>query len=538
MGPLGQSPAIGSDGTIYISYNNTLAGINPNGTLKSAFNTVSAVKSSPAIGSDGTIYVGSFDDNLYAIGVDGNLVWQYDSGNIILSSPAIGSDGTIYFGTSDKVLAIQSTGSLLWEFQVGTYITASPAIAPDGTIYVGSLDNNLYAINGLYINKGLYINTLIGEGGTYTTPIRDSSSDLDYFNNNVYYQTADNVLSARNIVTGALTVVAGNGTYGLPENGSVPSLSVLPIIYRFHVNSSGNIYIAVGFITPLANNSQFIFMIPRQSGIYFNVPMVANRIYRIAGGPFGNDSPREGLALNSSFQVIVSITTDYQGNLFISNTIGANTNGSQCITMMPAANGTFFGRNMIVGNIYVLTYNSTVPGENSSDFTGYNKLATAARLNSVQGLITDSLGNLILADSFHVRIAMITRVAGRYFGVNMPNVGFIYLIAGDGIGDYTGDGVPAVNTSLRVPRDMLLDSYGNLIFSDSYNNRIRNISPSGYISTVAGNSPSGLSAGSFGGDGGLATDAQLRRPYGLALKDSNTIYVLDEGNNRIRVLYQ
>ncbi|NMC77689.1 MAG: PQQ-like beta-propeller repeat protein [Candidatus Methanofastidiosa archaeon] len=60
---------------------------------------------SPAIGSDGTIYVGSWDFNLYAINADGSLKLEYGAGNSIsYSSPAIGSDGTIYVGSIDGYL--------------------------------------------------------------------------------------------------------------------------------------------------------------------------------------------------------------------------------------------------------------------------------------------------------------------------------------------------------------------------------------------------------------------------------------------------
>jgi outer membrane protein assembly factor BamB len=66
--------------------------------------------SSPAIGSDGTIYVGSFDNKLYAVNPNGTAKWDTD--NIIVgavqSSPAIGSDGTIYVGSdnNNKLYAI------------------------------------------------------------------------------------------------------------------------------------------------------------------------------------------------------------------------------------------------------------------------------------------------------------------------------------------------------------------------------------------------------------------------------------------------
>ena len=60
--------------------------------------------SSPAIGSDGTIYVGSYDINLYAINPDGSKKWEFDTLAGVVTSPAIGSDGTIYVGTRNKNL--------------------------------------------------------------------------------------------------------------------------------------------------------------------------------------------------------------------------------------------------------------------------------------------------------------------------------------------------------------------------------------------------------------------------------------------------
>ena len=103
--------------------------------------------SSPAIGSDGTIYVGSRDDNLYAFYQVGTLKWTFQTGDYVFSSPAIGSDGTIYVGSGDsKLYAIHPDGTLKWTLQTGGLVRSSPAIGSDGTIYVGSDDGNLYAI--------------------------------------------------------------------------------------------------------------------------------------------------------------------------------------------------------------------------------------------------------------------------------------------------------------------------------------------------------------------------------------------------------
>ncbi len=143
------SPAIGSDGTIYIGCKGgKLYAINPDGTEKWSFTTGDYIHSSAAIGPDRTIYFGSDDYKLYAINPDGSKKWSYTTGGRVLSSPAIGSDGTIYVGSEDnKLFAINPDGTKKWDFTTGMIVRSSPAISSEGIIYVGSYDHNLYAIN-------------------------------------------------------------------------------------------------------------------------------------------------------------------------------------------------------------------------------------------------------------------------------------------------------------------------------------------------------------------------------------------------------
>ena len=148
-GSVVSSPAIGSDGTIYVGSNDgNLYAINPTGSLKWTFQTGGAVHSHPAIGSDGTIYVGSWDHYLYAINPDGSLKWTFPTKGEVNSSPIIGSDGTIYVGSWDHYLyAINPDGSLKWTFLTSGQLFSTPAIGPDSTIYVASWDHCIYAIN-------------------------------------------------------------------------------------------------------------------------------------------------------------------------------------------------------------------------------------------------------------------------------------------------------------------------------------------------------------------------------------------------------
>ena len=82
------------------------------GTVLWEFETGHFVQSSPAIGSDGTVYVGSHDKKLYALsGKSGGKLWEFETGGAVDSSPAIGSDGTVYVGSRDKKLYAIKTDS-------------------------------------------------------------------------------------------------------------------------------------------------------------------------------------------------------------------------------------------------------------------------------------------------------------------------------------------------------------------------------------------------------------------------------------------
>ena len=76
------------------------------------FETGGGVFSSPAIGSNGTVYVGSRDKKLYALsGKTGTKKWEFETGGEVWSSPAIGPDGTLYVGSYDNKLYAIKTDS-------------------------------------------------------------------------------------------------------------------------------------------------------------------------------------------------------------------------------------------------------------------------------------------------------------------------------------------------------------------------------------------------------------------------------------------
>lgn len=143
------SPAVGSDGTVYVgSGDGCIYAFNPDSSLKWRYQTGAAVESSPALGFDGTVYVGSLDGYLYALNPDSTLAWRFPTGNGVFSSPAVSFDSIIYAGSNDSTFyAVNPDGSLKWSYQTQGRVISSPAIAEDGTVYFGSEDDNIYALN-------------------------------------------------------------------------------------------------------------------------------------------------------------------------------------------------------------------------------------------------------------------------------------------------------------------------------------------------------------------------------------------------------
>jgi sugar lactone lactonase YvrE len=121
----------------------------------------------------------------------------------------------------------------------------------------------------------------------------------------------------------------------------------------------------------------------------------------------------------------------------------------------------------------------------------------------------------------------------------LANGGQLEVVAGSGPegldnGGFSGDGSPATEARLNCPAGLTFDRRGDLFVADTINNRVRMIDPKGVISTIAGSGPTGLDAGTYVGDGGPATKAQLNFPNGLAVDAAGNLYIADHGNDAIR----
>lgn len=207
MGGVLYSPAIGTDGTIYMisggaKMPNATGGdkfwaIYPNGTAKWSFDTDEAMYSSAAIADDGTIYFGCADGNFYALTPEGEEKWRFNTGpdavkrdSIFDAVPSIGPDGTIYIGSRDKNLyALTPEGKEKWHFTTNDTIEATASIAKDGTLYVGVIDRspndkNLYAVSP----EGKELWRFETGNGVFATPVIDANGILYFgsYDQNLY----------------------------------------------------------------------------------------------------------------------------------------------------------------------------------------------------------------------------------------------------------------------------------------------------------------------------------------------------------------
>lgn len=163
---------------------------------------------------------------------------------------------------------------------------------------------------------------------------------------------------------------------------------------------------------------------------------------------------------------------------------------------------------------------ATLAGNGGRGPAGPPAAAQQASLDAPAGVSEDLTGNVFVADAGDNTIREI--VAGS---------GDMLTVAGDGAAGNAGDGGPAVDALLNAPEGVAVDEGGNLYIADTGNNVVREVTADGIIRTVAGDSGAG-----FGGDGGLAIEAELNAPEDVALDGSGNLVIADTGNNAIRIV--
>jgi trimeric autotransporter adhesin len=211
-------------------------------------------------------------------------------------------------------------------------------------------------------------------------------------------------------------------------------------------------------------------------------------ITTVAGG--GTVLGDGGQATASNLRVFGEIAIDSHGNIIIA------ANNDARVRKVDALTGII----------------STIGGTGTSGYSGDGGPATNAQFNWPNFAACDHFDNVYVSDHSH-RIRKIDAITG-----------IVSTIAGNGVPAFLGDGGPATAASINDPEGLVFDAHGNLFFADFANDRIRKISTTGIITTIAG---TGL--GGYSGDGGPATAAQIGSLWGIGIDNSGNLFFTDHG---------
>ncbi|MCC7201529.1 MAG: hypothetical protein IT393_02540 [Nitrospirae bacterium] len=271
---------------------------------------------------------------------------------------------------------------------------------------------------------------------------------------------------------------AGTGTQGWSGNNGPALNARLNRPRGVHRNAAGDVYIAD------RSNHQIRYI----NAVSDNIHAMAG-VGTVSGYNCNNCNP-----LTARLNAPEGVFIDSTGNVYIADT------RNHIIRKVVAG-----------GNIINV---AGTPGTQGS--SGDGGLAANARLRSPKDAVSDSNGNIYIADTGNCRIRKVNAATS-----------VITNFAGTGTCGYNGDGAAATSRRLNSPAQIVFDSNENLYVADTGNNRIRRIDKiTGIITTVAG--------GGAGGDGGMAVNAQLNAPEGITINSFDTMYIADSGNNRIR----
>jgi hypothetical protein len=319
------------------------------------------------------------------------------------------------------------------------------------------------------------------------------------------------------MTAGDIYTVAGGGT-SYPGDGGPATSAGMYSPQSVALDSAGNLLVADTF-------DSRVRMVAGQSGTYFGEPMTAGDIYTIAGDGTEGSSGDGGPALKAELRP-GGLTPDRAGNLVITDTAGL-------LQVAAHASGTFYGQPMTAGHIYAIAGGGTsYPGDGGPALSG--------ELAHPEGVALDSAGNLLVTEGYGNRVRMVAEQSGSCYGQQVT-AGDIYTVAGDGARFFRGDGGPATQAQLDAPGGVAIDGAGNLVITDTYNNRVRVVAAStgtyygqpmtaDDIYTVAGDGRV-----RYNGNGRPATQAGIYRPGGVAVDGHGNLLVTD-ANNRIRVV--
>lgn len=307
-----------------------------------------------------------------------------------------------------------------------------------------------------------------------------------------------------------ISTLAGNGKAGYGGDNGPATEALLNKPRGIAVDSAGNVYIADQFTNRIRK-------VDRQGNIT-----------TVAGGP---SAAAKGMQLNNPAGVAV----DASGNLYIANQLNNTVlmidsageistiagGGAEPIHARGAATDALLNGPAAIavdatGRVLIAeSGNHAVTA-----VSGSGRISTISdQVNDARAVAVDAAGNIYVADTAKSRI------------LKIDMTGVVTTVAGNGKAGFEGDGGAAADAQLSSPQGVAADAAGNLYIADTGNNRIRKVSVTGVITTIAGTGTSG-----FSGDGGLAPTAQLSAPTGIAVDSAGNLYVADAGNERVRQL--
>jgi streptogramin lyase len=358
---------------------------------------------------------------------------------------------------------------------------------------------------------------------------------------NIYIADTENhAIRKVDAITGIITTIAGTGSSGDSGDGGPAILAELNKPGGVFSDLSGNIYIA-------DSDNHRIKKVDGATGI----------ITTVAGTGSSGDAGDDGPAINARMDKPRGLWVDESGNILIADTENnrvkkVDTSSGIITTVAGNGSGGYSGddgpatsaslkkphavcihkasapaylviadpSNHRIREVNLKTGIITkVAGTLWSGYNGDNRLAKSARLYYPFGVHVDASHNTYIADTYNHRIR---KVDGK--------TGIITTVAGIGSKGFSGDGGPATSARLRYPFNVFLDSAGNIYIVDTYNYRIRKVdAATQIITTVVGDG-----AAKFRGDGGLATDASIRKSYDVALDSAGNLFIADTHNHAIR----
>jgi len=364
----------------------------------------------------------------------------------------------------------------------------------------------------------------IGDGCVATLSILSgpTTGDSDAAGNIYFPDAGNNVIRRIDVVTGIITVVAGevgstalcSGATDTIGDGCLATQAPLsnPRCVRF--DRAGNMVIA-------DVTNQVIRSVNKKTGI---ITLLMGEVGKAARTTVTNTAPLAPNATELDNPYIFLF--DPAGNLIVSNSTGDG------IFIVFAINGLI---DPVNSKVYDLG-DSKSAAASSPAADGNGGLATAADFDTPRGLALDAAENVFIGDynDFQVREITSPGMNGQVTVANLT-AGIVNDVAGTTVSGTTGNGGLGTLAETADPQGLGFDNAGTL-YIEQYS------SPNDFIrilntSTDIINAYAGTGAATFTGDGGPAAAATFFTPTGLKFNLGNRMTVMDQSNNRIRDIY-